>query len=84
MYSEKWISENLDFPTLLNKFYIFRFTDYQSRWEHVGGNQIKCFLKNNRYKRERLSKIAVQSKTNWRNFRYLDYYNILEQYNVVI
>ena len=86
LYSEKWISENLDFPTLLNNFiYLFNFTDYQNRWEHVSReSELSVFEKiiGIKGKRDYSIGIAFNHKQRLAQLQIFGYYNILEQYNV--
>lgn len=86
LYSEKWISENLDFPTLLNNFiYLFNFTDYQNRWEHVSReSELSVFEKiiGIKGKRDYPIGIAFTHKQRLAQLQIFGYYNILEQYNV--
>ena len=86
LYSTKWISENLDFPTLLNNFiYLFEFTDYQNRWEHVSReSELGVFEKIVRIKgkRDYPIGIAFEQKQRLAQLQIFGYYKILEQYNV--
>lgn len=86
LYSKKWISENLDFPTLLNNFiYLFEFTDYQNRWEHVSReSELGIFEKivGIKGKRDYPIGIAFNQKQMLAQLQIIGYYKILEQYNV--
>lgn len=86
LYSKKWISENLDFPTLLNNFiYLFEFTDYQNRWEHVSReSELGVFEKivGIKGKRDYPIGIAFNQKQMLAQLQIFGYYKILEQYNV--
>ena len=86
LYSKKWISENLDFPTLLNNFiYLFEFTDYQNRWEHVSReSELGIFEKivEIKGKRDYPIGIAFNQKQMLAQLQIIGYYKILEQYNV--
>lgn len=86
LYSEKWIRENLDFPTLLNNFiYLFKFTDYQNRWEHVSRESELGVLEKIvgiKGKRDYPIGIVFNQKQILAQLQMLGYFNILEQYNV--
>lgn len=86
LYSEIWIRENLDFPTLLNNFiYLFKFTDYQNRWKHVSRESELCVFEKTmgiKGKRDYPIGIAFNQKQILAQLQIFGYYNILEQYNV--
>lgn len=86
LYSNKWISENLDFPTLLNNFiYLFGFTDYQNRWEHVSRESELGVLEKIggiKGKRDYPIGIAFNQKQMLAQLQIFGYYKILERYNV--
>lgn len=86
LYSEKWINENLDFPTILNNFiHLFKFTDYQNRWEHVSRESELSFFEKImgvKGKRDYPIGIVFNQKQILAQLQMLGYFNILEQYNV--
>lgn len=86
LYSYKWISENLDFPTLLNNFiYLFGFTDYQNRWEHVSReSELGVFEKIGgiKGKRDYPIGIAFNQKQILAQLQIFGYHSILERFNV--
>lgn len=81
-YDEKWILNNMDYPTLFNNFiYLFEFVDTHCRWQHISKGTMRDTLEKamtlsaKRCYKHSLFHSTIETKA---KCQMLGYYNILK------